>query len=189
MHTIEPFHGWRKYYVSEEDPNSPFYEKKYNYDQYSDTIYGYYIDPAWDFMGSETLYVKILYTNYSLGFAVIELLGEWNDAINNDIMHLKRNIIDYLLQDEIIHIVLIGENVLNFHGSDDSYYEEWYEDVESGWIIAAGFRDFIIDEWRKFNVDSYFHYGGPLELENWRTYNPKNLFDLIDSAVQRRLSL
>jgi len=29
-----------------------------------------------------------------------------------------------------IQFILIGENVLNFHSSDDCYYEEWFQDVE-----------------------------------------------------------
>ena len=41
MHQIEPFYNWKKYYVPEADSNSPFYGKEYNYDLYSETIYGY----------------------------------------------------------------------------------------------------------------------------------------------------
>jgi len=44
-------------------------------------------------------------------------------------MHLKRNVIDVLVGERINKFILIGENVLNFHGSDDSYYEEWFEDA------------------------------------------------------------
>ena len=45
----------------------------------------------WDDFGSSTLYIKILFADYDGGFAIIELIGEWNDAINNDIMLLKRD--------------------------------------------------------------------------------------------------
>jgi len=68
MHDIEPYYNWLKYYNPAKDPRSPFHGKHYNFDQYSDTIYGYYIDPAWDFIGSETLYIKILFTDYDKGF-------------------------------------------------------------------------------------------------------------------------
>ena len=95
MHDIEPYYNWLKYYNVAEDPNSPYDGKQYNFDLYSENIYGYYIDPHWDFMGSETLYIKILYTDYDRKFIIIEFIGEWNDALNNDIMHLKRNIVDY----------------------------------------------------------------------------------------------
>ena len=107
MHNIEPFHRWTRYYDAAEDPLSPYHGKEYNYDLYSDTIYGYYIDPAWDSMGSETLYIKLLYVNYEEACSIIEFIGEWNDALNNDIMHFKRNIIDHLALEGINKYILI----------------------------------------------------------------------------------
>ena len=189
MHQIEPFYRWNKYYDVATDERSPFFGKEYNYELYTDTIYGYYIDPAWDFMGSETLYIKILYADYQRGYCIIELIGEWNDAINNDIMHLKRSIIDYLNQQGINKYILIGENILNFHGSDDCYYEEWFEDVEDGWISLVNFRDFVLDEMTQYNIDSYVNYGGSLQIANWRTLKPTVFFDLVNSLIVRRLSL
>lgn len=195
MHEIEPFSNWLKYYNSSEDSRSPFFEKTYNFDQYSDTIYGYYIDPAWDFMGSETLYIKILYIDYVRGAAVIEFLGEWNDTINNDIMHLKRNIIDELLAAGISKFILIGENIMNFHGSDDSYYEEWFDEVEDveekdvpGWIAAVSFPDFIQEEFRKYHIDQYINMGGTLQISNWRTMHPRTFIDVVENLISRRLT-
>src|SRR5689334_21387962 len=115
MHDIEPFFGWQKYYVASEDKLSPLYGKKYDFTRYSETIYDHYIHPSWDYIGSETLYIKILFTDYQRKCAVIELLGEWNDAIHNDIMHLKRTILDHLGRRGINQYILIGENILNFH--------------------------------------------------------------------------
>ena len=92
-------------------------------------------------MGSETLYIKIcFFANYEQSYVIIEFIGEWNDAINNDIMHFKRNIVDHFNGLGITKYILIGENVFNFHGSDDSYYEEWFEDVKEGWITGVNFR-------------------------------------------------
>ena len=189
MHNLEPFSGWLKYYDSSDDEYSPFHGKEYNYDLYSENIYGYYIDPGWDFIGSETLYVKLLYADYEEGVVVLEFIGEWNDAINNDIMNLKRNIIDQLMIQEVHKYILIGENVLNFHGSDDSYYEEWFEDVEEGWVVAVGFRDFVIEEMSQYNLDSYINFGGELETINWRTIKPSHFYARIDQLVQKRLGL
>jgi hypothetical protein len=195
MHEIEPFYNWLKYYDPAKDKQSPFYGKKYNFDQYSETIYGYYIDPAWDFMGSETLYIKILFTDYERGFMVIEFLGEWNDAINNDIMHLKRNVIDLMVGEGVNKFILIGENILNFHGSDDSYYEEWFEDVEDarlsngqGWIAAVSFPDFVQSEFQKYKIDQYVNMGGTLQIGQWRTLQPTIFFDLVNGLIQRRLN-
>lgn len=188
MHEIEPFYGWEKYYVASDDEQSPFHEANYNTQEYTNAIYGYYIHPLWDFIGSETLYVKVLYVNYKAGLAIIELIGEWNDTLHNDIMHLKRNVIDSMTGNGINKFILLGENVLNFHGSDDCYYEEWFEEIEDGWIAAVNFRDFIYEEWQKFNLDSYINYGGSLEIDNWRTMNPKKFYELVSAQITRRLS-
>ncbi|MEP4093388.1 hypothetical protein [Reichenbachiella sp.] len=189
MHNIEPYSGWLKYYDSASDALSPFHGKEYNYDLYSETIYGYYIDPAWDYIGSETLYAKILFTDYELGFAVFEFIGEWNDAVNNDIMYLKRNVIDEIQLEGINKYILIGENVLNFHGSDDSYYEEWFEDVEEGWIVGIGFRDFVVEEMTNFNVDGFINFGGTLDIHNWRTLKPLTLCQQMDRLIMKRLGM
>jgi len=188
MHDIEPYYNWLKYYDPADDERSPFHGKQYNHDVYSETIYGYYIDPAWDSIGSETLYVKILYADYLQGFTVIEFIGEWNDTLHNDIMILKRNLLEVMINEGINKFILIGENIFNFHGSDDSYYEEWFEEVEDGWIAAVSFPDFILEEFRKYHLDSYINMGGTLQIPQWRTLQPLNFFDLVNSLVQRRLN-
>ncbi|MEM6644332.1 MAG: hypothetical protein AAF616_15240 [Bacteroidota bacterium] len=195
MHTLRPYERWNQYYNSSYDDRSPFSGMEYNYDLYSTTIYGYYIDPAWDFFGSETLYIKIIYADYDLGFAVIELIGEWNDAINNDIMQLKRNIVEHLAANGINKFALIGENVMNFHGSDDCYYEEWFEEVEEvqpgigvGWIAGINFKDFVIEEMCQYNIDNYINMSGSLVIEQWRTLTPQKFYQVVDSLIQRRLA-
>lgn len=189
MHEIEPYYNWLNIYDSSEDPDSPFYGKEYNHDLYSENIYGYFIDPAWDYMGSETLYIKILYTQYEEGFTIIEMLGEWNDALNNDIMHFKRNVVEFLHMKGIDKFILIGENVLNFHGSDDCYYEEWLDELEDGWIVAINFRDFVVDEMAKFNIDSAINFGGSFDQANWRTQHPLKLYYEIRGIINKRLSI
>ena len=130
MHDVEPYFRWLDYYSAAKDKKSPFYGREYSEFEFTDNIYGYCIHPQWDYIGSETLYVKILFVEYDKQYAIIEFIGEWNDALHNDIMHLKRNVIDELLLYDINKYVLIGESVFNFHGSDDSYYEEWFEEIE-----------------------------------------------------------
>lgn len=187
MHQIEPYYNWLRYYDSSNDERSPFYGKQYNHDVYSENIYGYYIDPAWDYFGSETLYIKILYIDYELEYCVLEFIGEWNDAINNDIMELKRNMIEPLMEEGIKKFILIGENIMNFHGSDDCYYEEWFEEVEDGWIAAVSFPEFIQDEFKKYRIDNYINMGGTLQLDKWRTMQPQNFFEVVDGLITRRL--
>jgi hypothetical protein len=188
MHDIEPYYNWLKYYDPATDELSPFHGKEYNLDVYSETIYGYYIDPSWDGIGSETLYIKILYTDYINNFTIIEFIGEWNDAINNDIMTLKRNVVESLLLQGINKFILLGEHIFNFHGSDDCYYEEWYEETEDGWIAAVSFPDFIRDEFSKYHLDSYINMGGTLQIPHWRTLHPLHFYELVNSLIQRRLN-
>ena len=187
MQEIEPYYRWESYYRADEDERSPFYGRQYNLQAYENDIYGYYIHPLWDYIGSETLYVKVLFVDYGRQFAVIELFGEWNDCLHNDIMHLKRNLIDYMGRRNVNRYLLIGENVLNFHGGDDDYYEEWFDDVEEGWIAALNFRDFVQDEWKKYRLDHYINFGGTLDIANWRTLKPLALYTLVDGLITRRL--
>lgn len=187
MHELEPTYNWRKYYISEADKKSPFYGRNYG-STYQNTIYGYYIDPNWDEIGSETLYCKILMVDYAAQYAVIELFGEWNDTLHNDIMFLKRTVIDYLVTKGINQYILIGENILQFHGGDQDYYEEWFEDIEDGWIAAVSFRDFILEEFRRYRLDSYINFGGTLQIENWRTMKPNLFYELVRGLIKRRLN-
>ena len=185
MHDVEPFLRWQGLYNPAEDERSPFYGQEYM--GYELSLYDHYIHPLWDYIGSETLYVKILYTDYASGFTIIELLGEWNDTLHNDIMHLKRNLIDLLLAEGIRRFLLIGEHVLNFHGLEDDYYQEWYEEAEEGWIVMMGFREFIHREWSRYRLDYYLNWGGNLETENWRTLSPAALVAQTEKEMRRRL--
>lgn len=191
MHTLEPYYNWRGFYIASEDPNSPFYEREYSEFEFSDKIYNHYIHPQWDQFGSSTLFAKILYAQYEEGFAIIELMGEWNDLLYNDIMFLKRDVAEVLMNHGISKFILIGENVLNFHGSDESYYEEWFEDLNDadGWIALLNFRDHVLHDLKAANIDSYFVLGGKLNEIGWRTMNPEQLFDTIQNQVQRRLAI
>ncbi|MGB1217240.1 MAG: hypothetical protein ACPG5P_05165, partial [Saprospiraceae bacterium] len=130
MHDIEPHYQWRDRYIAAEDEDSPFYGREYSEFEFSNKIYNYYIHPQWDNIGSPTLYTKLLYADYEQGFAIFEMLGEWNDCVNNDIMFLKREIIDPLLEKGIHKYILICENIMVFHGGEDVYYEEWLEEVQ-----------------------------------------------------------
>lgn len=175
--------------MSEEDPQSPFYGREYSEIEFTHSIYNYAIHPQWDEIGSETLFIKILFADYDEKYCIIELIGEWNDAINNDIMLLKRDIFDELIYAGINKFILIGENVLNFHASDDSYYEEWFDDVgEEGWIIFLNFRDHVLKEFRQHNLDCYFNSGGELDDFHWRRFSPGQVFGNLQKIIQKRLT-
>lgn len=186
MQDIEPYDSWQYLYVSENDERSPFYGREYSEFVFSQTVYNYYIHPLWDEFGSATLYLKVLMADYQEQYAIIELIGEWNDAIENDVMRLKRDVIDEFLRQGITKFILITENVLNFHSSDDSYYEEWFEDVHDsgGWIVSVNMPEQTQYDFKKARLNNY------VELINflpWRTMKPDVLFNQIDNILLRRL--
>ncbi|MEN9347642.1 MAG: hypothetical protein ACOVOO_01005 [Flavobacteriales bacterium] len=189
MHDLEPYYNWRGFYISSEDPNSPFFDREYSEFEFSEKIYNHYIHPQWDNFGSQTLFIKVLYADYDEGFSIIEMIGEWNDLLYNDIMHLKREVIESMTDAGISKFILVGENVLNFHSSDDCYYEEWFEDISDadGWIALINFRDHVLEDFQAANIDSYFVLGGKMNDLKWRTQNPDQVYENVAKHVQKRL--
>lgn len=187
MHEIEPYYNWRHIYVSEEDKRSPFYKRQYSEFEYSQTVYNFYIHPQWDEFGSNTLYLKVLQADYDEHYVILELIGEWNDAIENDIMTLKRDVIDSFEYEGITKFILIAENVLNFHSSDSDYYQEWFEEVTDaeGWIVCINMPEATQYDFRMAKINYYIEL---IEMENWRIYKPFHLFKKIDNEISRRLT-
>ncbi len=190
MHDIEPWWGWRDEYTAENDNNSPFHGLVYDEFTFSNRIYNYYIHPQWDFFGSETLYGKLLFVNYKKHFAIIELIGEWNDALYNDIMFLKRDFADILNKNHIFKFAIICENVINFHGDDDSYYEEWYDDVkdENGWICLINTYEHVYTEMSRYRIHNYLNFGTPFNNLPWRTLKPNLVLDLIEGIMKKQIN-
>ena len=188
MHDLEPYYNWRHIYVSEEDERSPFYGRVYSEFEFSQTIYNYYIHPQWDDFGSRTMYLKILIADYAKKYAVLELIGEWNDAIENDIMTLKRDVVDKLMEQGIYKFIVIAENILNFHGSDREYYEEWFEEMndEYGWAVILNMPAQSQYDFKKLKLNRYLEL---MELDNWRIYKPFHLFRKIDGEINARLTI
>ena len=188
MHNLEPHYNWRHLYVASEDQLSPFYGRDYSEFEFKHAIYDHWIHPQWDFIGSSTLFIKLLYANYEQGFCIIELMGEWNDCLHNDIMYLKREIADTLIENGISRFILIGENVLNFHAGDDDYYQEWSEDLDDGWIIGINFREHVVGEFENQNLDYYIAFGGRFNYFKWRTSDPNQLYEALNEMLMKRLS-
>ena len=190
MHTIEPYYNWRGLYTAEEDERSPFYQRIYSEFEFTDRIYNYVIHPQWDNIGSPSLFLKLLFADYDQGYCIIELMGEWNDAIENDIMTFKRDFVELLMAEGIYKFIIIGENLLNFHSSDDCYYEEWFDEVEDhdGWISFVNFREHVMDEFKAENIDYFIVAGGDLEDMSWRTQTPEQFFAKVSGYVMKRLA-
>lgn len=185
MHDIEPYYHWRDRYNTERDDQSPFYGRLYNEFTFTNKVYNYFIHPQWDDFGSQTLYAKVIYADYLEGCAMIELIGEWNDCIHNDIMYLKREVIDYMLAKDITKYVLFCSNVLNFHGSDDSYYEEWGEEVreEGGWVVLINTLEHVYQEMQHTRLQYHVHLGPQYNDVQWRGKKPHQVYHAIDNVL------
>ncbi len=191
MHDIEPYFKWRDYYVASEDQRSPFYGRRYDEFTFRNRIYNYFIHPQWDYFGSSTIYMKILFVDYEQQAAIIELIGEWNDAINNDIMFIKREIVDLLQGQGIYKYIITCEQVLNFHSSDDSYYEEWYEDVndEKGWICFIDLLEHVRDEMKTVQIHHYVNWGEHFDALQWKSQKPDQLIKMVDNFILGKQAL
>ena len=187
MHDIEPYHKWRRYYIASDDKKSLFYGTKYSEFTFSNKIYNYFIHPQWDSIGSQTLYAKVLFTDYQEGYSFIELIGEWNDCLNNDIMYLKRKLVDNLQHHGVSKFIILCDNVLEYHGSDDSYYEEWWDDIkdDGGWVVLLNTREHILTEMEQIRLQYYINISDNFSDINWRKANPKQAY----TEIQRLLSM
>ena len=190
MHTIEPYWNWRHRYIAEDDERSPFHGTDHSEFEFTNAIYDHLIHPQWDSFGSSTLYLKVLFADYEEGYTIIELIGEWNDLLHNDIMMLKREIVEDMMVQGISKFILIGENVLNFHAADEEYYAEWWEEAEDagGWIALLNFREHVRADMMAANIDQYFVLGGKLDQMDWRTFEPEDLYERVFAQVQKRLN-
>ena len=186
MHDIEPFFRWREHYIASEDPQSPFFGHVNSEFEFSDAIYNYVIHPQWDGCDSPTLFLKILFVEYDHKFALIELMGEWNDAVQNDVMQLKREVINPLIDSGITKFIFFCDNLLNFHRGDDDYYEEWYEEIceSEGWVAFLDVFDHVADEMGD-RLAQYMNFGAEFNGIPWREMPP----ELVIKAVEQRLTL
>jgi hypothetical protein len=190
MHNIEPYFQWREHYIASEDKDSPFFGRKYSEFEYSHRLYNFYLHPQWDSFGSATLYGKVLFADYDDGYALIELIGEWNDALHNDVMFLKRNLVEPMLRKGICKFLFFCENVLNFHSSMDSdYYAEWAEEAheDGGWIVFANVRQHVEEEMENGDLEHYCHFGPEYNDLNWRVQKPQFVFQMMDALVHGRV--
>jgi hypothetical protein len=185
MHDIEPHYHWLDYYNAAEDKRSPFYGRTYDAFYFTQKVYNYYVHPQWDAFGSNTLYCKILFVDYEESYAIIEFIGEWNDCLYGDIEAFKRSVINHLIDKGVCFFILICENVYNFHGDDDSYYEEWWEDIcdEGGWICMINTEKHLNDELNATHIYRYIHYGPSLSHFVWRPHKPEWVFQKVQNHL------
>lgn len=188
MHELEPYYNWLHIYISEEDEHSPFYGVTHSEFEYTDTVYNFYIHPQWDYFGSRTLYLKVLMADYDEHYAIIEMIGEWNDAVENDIMTLKREVLEPFMDKGIVKFILIAENVLNFHAGDKDYYEELHEELSDneGWIVCLNLPEQSQYDFKHTRLNQYLEL---MDIIDWRIYKPYHLYKKINDIMNKRITL
>ncbi len=182
MHNIEPFYNWQHLYNSEEDELSPYFGEQHSEFQFTKTVYNYYVHPQWDGFGSENLYIKVLFIDYEDAYCILEFIGEWNDAFENDSALLKRNLIDVFIKQGIYKYICITENVLQYHNGDVDYYEEWFDDIkdEGGFITWLNLPEQSQYDFVRSSIKQYVILK---EIDNWRTLTPQLLLEKVEQTL------
>ena len=75
--------------------------------------------------------------------------------------------------------------MFNFHGSDDCYYEEWYEEIkdEQGSIFFINMQKPVMDEIKLFGIQHFVNLGPDFQDINWRKMNPMDLMEFVASKT------
>jgi hypothetical protein len=189
MFYLEPYYNWENYYNVYEDELSPFYGYAQMEDEeHTNQVYNYLIHPEWNFFGSRTLYLKVLFVDYEKKCAIIQFIGEWNDAVENDIMQLKREVVDNMIAHGICKFILLCEHIMNFHADDYDYYQEWQEDIEdeAGYIALVNMPQHCLEEMQSANITKYFW---TMEYNKWRTHQPKHFYHYINDYINKSLGI
>ena len=93
---------------------------------------------------------------------------------------------DQLQEYNINKFIFFCDNVLNFHGSDDSYYEEWYDDIkeEGGWICLINVLEHVEQEMKDTQLQYYINFGGIFNDVNWRVHTPRTAFQVVENLLE-----
>ncbi len=185
---IEPYYGWLGYYSTETDPRSPFAAVEHNLFEYDRYVYTYAAHPLWDSIESESLLVKILYADYGRGYAILELLGEWNDLHENDFRLLCENCLTYLIDGGVRQFILVCENVFNAYPNTDDYYEALLDELgDTGWVCLLRARPHVLEEFVRYGLSPYLYWNPEFDGLRWRKLKPWQLYDVVAEGMQRLL--
>ncbi|MFN8922737.1 MAG: hypothetical protein ACK5XP_07410 [Sphingobacteriia bacterium] len=207
---IEPFDGWLYLYNHDMDEHSPFHGVEHSLFDYDRAIYTFRAHPLWDQIESESLLVKILYASYpgsylppadphtepdnippaapdGEGFAILELLGEWNDLHENDFRLLWENCLHPLAVAGISRFIFICENVFNVYPGESDYYELATEALEDGWMCLLRARPHVLEELEAYEIGRYFYYSPSLADVRWRKMKPWHVYQLVKDNLERFL--
>jgi len=187
MFDIEPHYGWLHMYDPEKDKHSPFYGVEHNIFEFDRSVYNMPAHPLWEDIDSENLLLKILFADYAEGYAIIELMGEWNDLQFNDFKLMCRNCLELLFDYGINKFILICENVFHVYLESDEYYAAFQEDIGDGWIFLLRGRAEVLAEFEHYGISAYVAWSLQLDALNWRKMKPEDLYAAVQAYYQRLL--
>jgi hypothetical protein len=78
------------------------------------------------------------------------------------------------------------EGVLNFHGEDTDYYEEWLEDISDGdgWVALLNCHGHVMDELTQTRLDNYLAFGEQFNDLAWRPQKPGRIFEAVEGLLE-----
>ena len=75
---------------------------------------------------------------------------------------------------------------MSFYADDEIYYDEWHEELEEhGWVVVMNLPDQSMEEFMNSRVRDYLLFD---QIDNWRTYQPHALYELVDNKQLNRLT-
>jgi hypothetical protein len=124
--------------------------------------------------------------DYEERYTIIELIGEWNDALENDVMHLKRAVLERFVDQSVHKFILVAENVLNFHSDGTDYYEELAQELQElgGWAVCLNMPTQSEIEFKKVGNQ---HFIELFNIPEWRSYRPFHLLRKVEALLGSRL--
>ena len=105
------------------------------------------------------------------------------------IRNKERYYSDVFMLKGIHKFILITDNVLNSFSDDDSYYEEWYEDVSDhdGWLVFLQMRPHVLEEFKRIRLSYFAHYGEDFDNIPWRKLAPVHLLEAVERCIGKYL--
>lgn len=188
MFEVEPFYGWLHLYDPEADEYSPYYGVEHNLFEFDRSIYDMPAHPLWEDFDSENLLMKILYADYTKGYCIIELIGEWNDLQFNDFRLMRDNCLQLLKDAGINRFILICENVFSAFLEMQDYYEEFTEDLyPDGYLHLLKARPLVLEEFTRYGISAFVNWSQEIDSMNWRKMHPDQILTLIEDSYRRIL--
>ena len=119
-----------------------------------------------------------------MGMPSWEFIKNGNDCITNDIMFLKRDVADVLIEKASINSFCCVIMCQPFMVPDDCY-EEWWDDIKDagGWVCMVNSLIMWATEMKRTRLQYYTHFGAVFNDVNWHNKLPEMVFQEITGRL------